>query len=142
MDRNTVIGFSLIFLILTGYYWYTAPTPEQQALIQKSQDSLNKIALEKQQVQNKLDSAKFNQKTANSATNDSLLADKTNFAAASKGTPQDLSISNKHLTVTINSKGGAVSKVVLSQYQRADSTPLVLIDPIDNQQSWTWTDQN
>jgi hypothetical protein len=31
MDRNTIIGFSLIFLILTGYYWYTAPTPEQQA---------------------------------------------------------------------------------------------------------------
>ena len=39
MDRNTVIGFSLIFLILAGYYWYTAPTPEQIQM-QRTQDSL------------------------------------------------------------------------------------------------------
>ena len=79
MDRNTVIGFSLIFLILTGYYWYTAPSPEQQALIQKSQDSLNKIALEKEQIQNKLDSAKLNQKNVTSISKDSIAIDKTNF---------------------------------------------------------------
>ena len=142
MDRNTVIGFSLIFLILTGYYWYTAPSPEQQALIQKSQDSLNRIVLEKEQTQNKLDSAKFNQKNANSIAKDSVVKDKTNFAALSTGVAKELSIANKNLIITINSQGGAVSKVVLSQYHRADSTPLVLLDPIDNHQSWTWTDQN
>ena len=136
MDRNTVIGFSLIFLILTGYYWYTAPSPEQQALIQKSQDSLNRIVLEKEQTQNKLDSAKFNQKNANSIAKDSVVKDKTNFAALSTGVAKELSIANKNLIVTINSQGGAVSKVVLSQYHRADSTPLVLLDLIYNHQSW------
>ena len=43
MDRNTIIGFSLIFLILAGYYSYTAPTPEQADQMQRTQDSLAKV---------------------------------------------------------------------------------------------------
>ena len=43
MDRNTITGFSLIFLILIGYYWYTAPTAEQQAIFERQRDSIAKV---------------------------------------------------------------------------------------------------
>ncbi|MCX6176312.1 MAG: hypothetical protein NTZ00_02950 [Bacteroidetes bacterium] len=43
MDRNTITGFSLIFLILIGYYWYTAPTAEEQAIFQRQRDSVARI---------------------------------------------------------------------------------------------------
>ena len=139
MDRNTVIGFSLIFLILMGYYWYTAPTPEQQAQLVKTQDSLAKIDALKQKtatakVQNnvKLDSVKV----------DSIVSDKSDFASFAAGEAKQITISNKHLQVSINTKGASVSKVVLSQFKRADSSQLVLLDPEGNKQSWTWTDQN
>ena len=43
MDRNTITGFSLIFLILIGYYWYTAPSAEEQAIFQRQRDSVARI---------------------------------------------------------------------------------------------------
>lgn len=139
MDRNTVIGFSLIFLILMGYYWYTAPTPEQQAQIVKTQDSLAKIDALKQ----KTDSAKFQPVVkVDSTQKDSLISDKSDFKSFTAGEAKQITIANKHLEVSINTKGASVSKVVLSQFKRADSTQLVLLDPQGNKQNWTWTDQN
>lgn len=139
MDRNTVIGFSLIFLILMGYYWYTAPTPEQQAQMVKTQDSLAKIDALKQ----KTDSAKFQPVVkVDSTQKDSLISDKSDFKSFTAGEAKQITIANKHLEVSINTKGASVSKVVLSQFKRADSTQLVLLDPQGNKQNWTWTDQN
>lgn len=139
MDRNTVIGFSLIFLILTGYYWYTAPTPAQQAQMQKTQDSLAKIeAL----TQKNIELANKQAQKVDSAHKDSVVTDHSDFAKNQIAVdPKQILISNKNLAVTINTLGGAVSKVVLSKYHRADSTPLVLLDPSENKQQWTWTDQ-
>ena len=31
MDKNTIIGFVLMFTLLMGYNWYTAPTEEELA---------------------------------------------------------------------------------------------------------------
>jgi YidC/Oxa1 family membrane protein insertase len=139
MDRNTVIGFSLIFLILMGYYWYTAPSPEQQAQIAKTQDSLAKVdalkqktAIAKIQSTAKTDSTKL----------DSVVSDKSDFKSFVKGESKQITISNKHLEVSINTKGASVSKVVLSQFKRADSSQLVLLDPQSNLQNWSWNDQN
>lgn len=139
MDRNTVIGFSLIFLILMGYYWYTAPTPEQQAQMVKTQDSLAKIEALKQ----KTDSVKFQTSLkVDSTPKDSAINDKSDFKLFTSGDSKLITISNKHLEVSINTKGASVSKVVLSQFKRADSSQLVLLDPQGNKQNWTWTDQN
>ncbi len=139
MDRNTVIGFSLIFLILMGYYWYTAPTPEQQAQMAKTQDSLAKIDA----LNSKTATAKIQSNVKpDSAKVDSVVTDKSDFASFAAGESKLVTISNKHLQVSINTKGASVAKVVLSQYKRADSSQLVLLDPQGNKQNWTWTDQN
>ncbi len=139
MDRNTVIGFSLIFLILMGYYWYTAPTPEQQALMQRTQDSLSKIeALSQKKSEPK--SAVV--KTLDSTKTDTAFVDKSAFGQyTNTADAKNITISNPHLAVTINTKGGAVSKVVLSKFKRADSSELVLLDPQGANQNWSWADE-
>ena len=138
MDRNTVIGFSLIFLILMGYYWYTAPTPEQQAQMRKTQDSLAKVeALAQKTTESKTQLAQ----NTDSAKVDSVALDKSGFTAFATGEAKQITLSNQHVALTINTRGGAISKVVLPQYKRADSTDLVLLDPSGAKQNWSWTDE-
>ena len=43
MDRNTIIGFLLMALVLFGYTWYMQPSPEQKAAMQRYQDSLLQV---------------------------------------------------------------------------------------------------
>ena len=42
MDKNTIIGFLLIAAVLIGYSWYSQPSQEQVAEMQKQQDSIAK----------------------------------------------------------------------------------------------------
>lgn len=144
MDRNTIIGFSLIFLILTGYYWYTAPTPEQQARMQEMRDSL---AREDQKLQ---DSIQKNQKEQTPSAvsvgkTDSAAGITTQksqeFARFETGTDTQFTLTSKHLTLRIQRKGGTLSSVKLNEYSRSDQSDLELLAPGKNQMSWSWTDQ-
>ena len=40
MDKNTVIGFVLIFLIIIGFNWFTQPSAEERAAAQHRRDSI------------------------------------------------------------------------------------------------------
>ena len=46
-------------------------------------------------------------------------------------------VENKKMNVQFTSKGGIVNKLVLKEYQRSDSTDLVLIEPGSNNFSYT-----
>ena len=46
MDRNSIIGFVLLAAILFGYTWYSTPTAEEAARMQRQQDSLAAVELE------------------------------------------------------------------------------------------------
>jgi len=129
MDRNTIVGFSLIFLILVGYYWWTAPTEAQQAQLKRSQDSLAKI--ETLKTKNVTQQAAIDTLVKVDSTKlDTATLTKTigGFAAQSKGDAKVVELKNKSLTVSINTKGGRISSVRLNQYKRSNGTPLVLFD--------------
>ena len=51
MDRNSIIGFVLIAAILFGYTWYSTPTAEEAARMQRQQDSLAAVELEQRAEQ-------------------------------------------------------------------------------------------
>ena len=51
MDRNSIIGFVLIAAILFGYTWYSTPTAEESARMQRQQDSLAAVELEQRAEQ-------------------------------------------------------------------------------------------
>jgi YidC/Oxa1 family membrane protein insertase len=133
MDRNTIIGFSLIFLILVGYYWWASPSPEVLALEQRKQDSLAKIEKMQQATAKKASlSATEKSDSANvkNSKNDSSRLNSRfgGFAPSFGGKDSLVSISNKSVTATFSTKGGRLVEVKLNGYKRADSTPLVLLE--------------
>ncbi|NBP05306.1 MAG: membrane protein insertase YidC [Bacteroidetes bacterium] len=128
MDRNTLIGFSLIFLILVGYYWWSAPSEQELANQKRMADSLAKTEA----------AAKKNTQTAN--VNDTLqpASDKKDssllkdiyggFAGSFGGTPTEITLANASVSVTFTTMGGRPTQVKLNQFKRADSTDLILLD--------------
>ncbi len=132
MDRNSIIGFSLIFLILTGYYWYTSPT-DAELREQARQDS---IAMAKQSAidleQKKKDSAS-KENPADSkkgpALDSALIGSIGSFAQQISGDNQEISIRNKEITLGVQTKGAGIGRVVLNNYKRSDSSQLELLDP-------------
>jgi len=133
MDRNTIIGFSLIFLILAGYYWYTAPTPEQLEQMKKTQDSLALIESNRNDSMAAINAqaAKTSPEIKNSDNGvDSILSfQDTTFKLV-----------NKHLTLTIANRGGAIKEVQLNEFRRSDSSDLILLEDGKHEQRWTWSD--
>ena len=142
MDRNTVIGFSLIFLILAGYYWYTAPSPEEQARMQEMRDS---IALVEKRASDSL-ALVAQKETQNSSVAVSDTANETasksqELAAFEKGTDSIIILKNKQLTLRFHTQGGSLNSVKLNEYKRSDKTDLELLVDGKNNMGWTWTDQ-
>lgn len=134
MDRNTIIGFSLIFLILVGYYWWTAPTEADRALERKRQDSIARVETQKVKLNDSLS------KVANvtGIKDSSIAAIKTDtasqakmfegFGASLNGEEQITELKNESLTLSISNKGGRLASVRLNGYRRSDSSNLVLFD--------------
>lgn len=132
MDRNTIIGFSLIFLILVGYYWWTAPTEAERALEIKKQDS---IALVEKQRAHFNDSLQKTATSKNQSTDSILPVDSTKaatsfggFGHALIGSEAITELKNEGLTLSITNKGGRLASVRLNEYRRSDSSNLILFD--------------
>lgn len=142
MDRNSVIGFSLIFLILIGYYWYTAPTPEQQAALQRQQDSLALVELEQtRQEQNQANaSAEASLDTqAASAPADSGLVGvlglmSAQWAGSNPG--EVIAFENSELALEFDQRGGTLRSVTLKNHNNADSGQVALVQAANSQQEW------
>jgi len=142
MDRNTVIGFSLIFLILAGYYWYTAPTPEEQARINNLRDSIARVD---QRFQDSVNQAVGSAKTqVPIVKTDSLgvkIAKSQEFAAFESGSDSLISMKNEHLSLLFNTRGGRISSVKLNEFKKSNQEDLDLLIEGKNEMAWTWTDQ-
>ncbi len=135
MDRNSIIGFSLIFLILTGYYWYTAPT-DAELRAQAQQDS---IALVKQKTveaeQKKAEDenqANGNSSKESTSLDSTLVGSIGSFAGQITGNNQEISIANKEITVGVQTRGAGIGRVTLNNYKRSDSSKLELLEPNSN----------
>lgn len=135
MDRNTVIGFSLIFLILIGYYWYTAPTPEQQAAFDKQRDSIAQVEAAKANPVKPATAAANVSKTSISADT-ALVKSLGGFASQLSGKADVVQLRSKQLSVDVRTKGGNMGRVMLNGHKRSDSSALELLSNIDAYNEW------
>ena len=106
MDKNNIIGFLLIAVVLIGFSWYNQPSAEEQraAFVQDSIAQAKKELAAKQAVNlNKVDSAKLR------ANADTTLP----FHQAMKGIAQDITLKNNKVELTLSSKGAIVKKAVI-----------------------------
>ena len=112
MNRDTIIGFVLIALVLIGFSWYNSPSQEQietarmqDSIAMAKQDSLN--ALAKQQVKNEQKDSLTEAKTDSAAL----------FFGALNGTSQKVVLKNEKVELTLDTKGGVIKKAKILDYQ-------------------------
>jgi len=120
MDRNTIIGFVLLGVLLFTYL-FTATKSNQQLEKQRMHEADSLTAVKKQQeaLQVKQDSVK-----TKVSTGDSL----TGFNKAIGGTEKLLTIENALLKIVFSNKGGQPREVVLKKFKLYDSSLLRLVD--------------
>jgi len=115
MDRNNLIGFLLIFLLLIGYSIYMGQqTPtEPPKTTQAPAPAAPKPA-----------------PTLSAGVTDSVAARQLygDFASAGVGQAKDIVLENKDVRVTLNTRGGRVKQALLKNYKTYDQKPLLLID--------------
>ena len=111
MDKNTIIGFALIAVVLFGFTWYNQPSAEQLEA-QRVNDSIENVAKQKAEQQQVLE---MQQKAAAAklAAEDSTAL----FYAAKQGTATDVVLQNDKLALTFSTKGAAVQKAVIKGYE-------------------------
>ena len=112
MDKNNIIGFVLIAAVLIGFGIWSQPSAEQIAAQQK-QDSIENVARAKAENAAKMAAQ---QKTAQAQA--AAEADTTAlFYAALQGNATDVVLKNKNVELTVNTKGGVVSKAVIKNFE-------------------------
>lgn len=143
MDKNTLIGFLLIGVVLFAFSWFNQPTPEQVEAQRRYQDSIAKIEYTKQlELQNQENA------TAQTTANDFIEAGDSAqlarlqstygaFAGAMQGTNDYVTLENDLVEVRISTKGGRVSYARLKEYDTYDGRPLVLFE--ENESKFDWT---
>lgn len=112
MDKNNIIGFVLIAAVLIGFGVWSQPSSEELAAA-KRQDSIENVARQKAENAAKL-AAQQKVALAEAAAK----ADTTAlFHAALVGKANDITLKNKYVELTLNTKGGVVSKAVIKNFE-------------------------
>ena len=144
MDKNTILAFSLIALIVIGYFQLNKPNEVEQARIKRYNDSIALVEQTKAQAIQKVtpkdpalvkDSAKI-------GTTDAFGA----FNVAANGTEKFYTLENEVVKLTLSNKGGRISSVQLKKYSKRDSLnksfPLILFNEKESNLGFTIVTNN
>jgi len=116
MNRDTIIGFVLIAVVLIGFSWYNQPSAEEIEAARK-QDSIAAVMKEKAAKEQKVAA----QKKQETKAADSISADTTAlFHQAMSGTSQKVVLKNSKLELTLDTKGGVIRKAVIKDFKSID----------------------
>ena len=128
MNKDTIIGFVLIALVLIGFSWWNRPSAEQIEARQK-QDSIANVMKEKaQQQQDSIQQAAAKNDTVAQADTTAI------FYAAQQGNAQLITLKNSKLELTLDTKGGTLKKAVIKNFKSIDGTQNVTLFDGDDQQ--------
>ena len=111
MNKNNIIGFLLIAVVLIGFSWYNQPSAEEQraAFVQ---DSIAKAKHAEMEKASKAAAAKRQADAKAKVEADSTAL----FYSALKGQAKKIVLKNKKVELTLNTKGATVEKAVIKGY--------------------------
>jgi len=123
MDRNTIIGFVLLGVLLFLYLFISSKNSQELSKQrQHYEDSLARLDKLK----------KIGPKaTADTTARMAAIKDTTGFGKALYGTEELVTVENDLMRVVFSNKGGQPKGVYLKNYQSYDSTPVRLISDAD-----------
>lgn len=134
MDKNTVIGFILIGVVLFAFSWLNRPTPEQIEAQRRYQDSIAQVEIQKQMDVQALEKREAEEDAVlTDGQSDSVRVARLQnsygvFANAMSGVDGYTVLENDLVEVKLSNKGGRVIYARLKEYDTFDGKPLVLFD--------------
>ena len=135
MDKNNIIGFVLIALVLIGFTWYQQPSAEEQraAFVQDSIAQVTKAKAEKQ--------AKLAEAARQKAIKQAIAEDTTSlFYNALRGQAESIVLKNEKIELTLNTKGATVEKAVIKGFDDyKGNKEITLFDGEDQKLSYTFS---
>ena len=153
MDKNTIIGLVLMFLIIVTFGYFNKPSEAQLEAAKRQRDSI--VQVEANKAQQAEIQAKITKSTAVGKTSD-LPSDTAGiagvdselknlygvFSEKAKGIEKFYTIENNLMKVRVSNKGGKIYSVELKGYKRFNGEPLVLFDGGDNRFGLNFFSQN
>lgn len=111
MNKNNIIGFLLIAVVLIGFSWYNQPSAEEQrtAFVQ---DSIAKAKHAEMEKASKAAAVKLQADAKAKVEADSTAL----FYSALKGQAKKIVLKNEKVELTLNTKGATVEKAVIKGY--------------------------
>jgi len=148
MDKNTILGFVLIALIVLGFSQLNKPS-EKDLAVKRYNDSIALVDQNKaDQARNatkeavKKDSVAVND-TTSTATSLNAFGD---FSASAKGEEKFFTLENELVKVTLSNKGGRIYSVQLKKYFKRDTMnnalPLILFNDKESNMGFTLVTNN
>ena len=126
MDKNTITGMVLIFLVLIVFSYLSRPSQEQLAAQQQYYDSIAQVQQRAAELQAKAEAALANERATVAKDSASL------FFSATQGNAELVSIENNLAKLTLSTKGGSLYSVTLKEYMSQDKvTPVTLFEDTD-----------
>ena len=111
MNKNNIIGFLLIAVVLIGFSWYNQPSAEEQGAA-FVQDSIAKAKHAEMEKASKAAAAKRQTNAKAKVEADSTAL----FYSALKGQAKKIVLKNEKVELTLNTKGATVEKAVIKGY--------------------------
>lgn len=124
MDKNTIIGLVIIFLILIGFSYFTRPSAEQVRETQR-RDSIARVEQRKMELaaQQQKEDMKLSKEEAQS-NGTSIKKDSVFFQDSLSD--RTYTLENDKIKIHISTLGGRITYVDLKEYRTHDSLPLIL----------------
>ncbi|MFC2710638.1 membrane protein insertase YidC [Hoylesella oralis] len=135
MDKNNIIGFVLIAVVLFGYTWWSQPSAEERAATVRK-DSVAAAEKEKAEILKKQKTLQMQAESKEKELEDTSAL----FHAALQGQSEKIILKNNKLELTFNSKGATVEKAVIRGFKdRNGNANVTLFDAADQYMNYTLT---
>ena len=148
MDRNTIIGFILIFLVIIGFSYLNRPSQEQVEAQKQYYDSIARVKqaqLEEQQAAAYLqqtEETKMLSEESDSLRQARLASRFGDFSGAAEGSEEFITLENELMILKISTKGGRIYSAQLKNFTNYQKNPLTLFDKDDARLSATLVTNN
>jgi YidC/Oxa1 family membrane protein insertase len=132
MDKRTIQGYVLIFLIFIGFTWFQKDTfDEADKIDEQEQEEVQEESVANNAKEDSSTIIRIAEDTGSTkpAVITTLAEEDTGALIQEVASPAIIStIENEELRIDLSSKGGKIVKVSLKNYKRFDSTALDILD--------------